>query len=60
MVTEARRRATKKWNKEKVDRITLRIPKGKKELISIHAKKTGETINGMINRLIDEELNKDK
>ena len=56
MTTSAQKKATEKWNKDKVDRIALRVPKGKKELISKCAKKNNESINGMINRLLDEEL----
>lgn len=54
--TEAQKRASEKFDKEKIDRIALRVPKGKKELISKCAKINNESINGMINRLIDAEL----
>ena len=56
--SEAQKRASKKWDAEKVERITLRVPKGKKEIISKHASKNNESINAMINRLIDDELKK--
>lgn len=55
-VSDAQKRATEKWNNEKVDSIRLRVPKGKKELIKECANKNNESINGMINRLIDQEL----
>lgn len=42
--------------KERYDRIQLVVPKGKKELIQICAKGQGESVNGLINRLIDAEL----
>ena len=59
-MSEAKRQANKKWNdanmKERYDRIQLVVPKGKKELIQICAKGQGESVNGLINRLIDAEL----
>lgn len=59
-ISEAKRQANKKWNdanmKERYDRIQLVVPKGKKELIQICAKGQGESVNGLINRLIDAEL----
>ena len=59
-MSEAKRQANKKWNdanmKERYDRIQLVVPKGKKELIQICAKCQGESVNGLINRLIDAEL----
>lgn len=55
-VSDAQKRAIEKWNNEKVDSIRLRVPKGKKELIKECANKNNESINAMINRLIDQEL----
>ena len=42
------------------DRITLILPKGKKELIQTHARGYGESTNRFINRAIDHELERDK
>ena len=58
VVSEAQKKALKKWESEKTDRIALRVPKGKKELISKCAQENKESISGMINRLIDDELKK--
>ena len=55
-VSDAQKRAIKKWNNEKVESIRLRVPKGKKELIKERANRNNESINAMINRLIDQEL----
>ena len=59
-MTEAKKRANKKWNdanmKEKYDRIQLIVPKGKKEIIKSAAQAKGESVNTFINRLIDAEL----
>lgn len=46
------------FNKDNYDRISLMIPKGKKEVIQLCAKVDGESINGFINRLIDAEIDR--
>lgn len=55
-VTEAQKRATAKYNAKAYDRIELRVPKGKKEEIKMTAEEHGETVNTLINRAIDREL----
>lgn len=57
---EARDRASKKYESEKVDRVMLRVPKGKRETIQTHAETTGESVNAFINRAIDETIARDK
>ncbi len=42
------------------DRVNLTVPKGKKEKIQKHADKTGESVNGFINRAIDETMEREK
>ena len=46
--------------KENYDNFQIRMPKGKKERIKSHADKNGESLNGFINRAIDEAMEKDK
>ena len=62
-LSEARKKANKKWNdenmKEKYDRISVLVSKGKKDTIKTHAEKHGESINGFINRAIDETVERD-
>lgn len=62
-LSEARKRANKKWNdenlKEKYDRIQLIVPKGKKAIIKAHAESKGESINKFVNRAIDETMSKE-
>lgn len=41
-----------KWISEKLDRINLTVPKGKKEEIQDHAAMMGESVNAFINRSI--------
>ena len=43
-----------KWNSEKYDRIALMVPKGKKEEYKAIAEANGESLNGYINRLLEE------
>lgn len=47
------------YNKNAYDRINLTVPKGKKEQIKAFAEGKGESVNGFINRAIDETINKE-
>ena len=47
------------WNARNYDRINLTLPKGKKEVVRTHAKDCGESVNGFINRAIDEAMERD-
>ena len=38
------------------DRINLTVPKGKKERIQNYAQSVGESVNGFINRAIDDAM----
>jgi len=58
MASDAQRKAADKYLKEKTDEIKIRVPKGKKEIIQNYAKKQGESVNGFINRIIDEKIDK--
>lgn len=49
-------RAQNKYNAKTYDRITLVVPKGHKEEIRAFAAKNGESVNGFINRLINEAM----
>ena len=40
----------------KFERIGIKVPKGKRELLKSHAEKHSESVNELINRLIDAEL----
>ena len=58
--TEARKAANAKYEAETVERISLVIPKGRKDTIKAHAEARGESVNGFINRAIDETIQRDK
>ncbi|MBR5537776.1 MAG: Arc family DNA-binding protein [Clostridia bacterium] len=49
-----------KYNAKAYDDIRLRVPKGQKERIQAYAEQNGESLNGFLNRLIEQELNKNK
>lgn len=51
-VSKAQQRATEKYAKENYDRVLVKFPKGTKEKIQA----TGETVNGFINRAVEERL----
>ena len=53
---EAIQRAKDKYLKEKVDTIPVRVPKGKKAIIQDYAASHGESVNGFINRAVDEAM----
>lgn len=57
-VSAAQRKATDKYL-EKFDEIRIRIPKGQKELVRIHAGARGESVNGFISRAISETIERD-
>ena len=57
--TVAENRAIKKYEQEKIDKVLVRFPKGKKEQIQRHVANTGESINGFINRAVDQTLSSD-
>lgn len=44
--------------KENYDEIKVRVPKGQKDAIKAHAEANGESVNGYINRLIEEDMKK--
>lgn len=47
------------WNARNYDRINLIVKKGQKQVIQDHAEKTGESVNGFINRAIEEAMQRD-
>lgn len=44
---------------KKYDRIELKVPKGEKDLLKIHAEKHGESLNSFINRAIKNQMKAD-
>lgn len=56
----ARTRANNKWNAKAYDRISLTVDKGKKATIKAHADINGESVNGFINRAINETMEREQ
>ena len=56
---KASTRAQNKYIAKAYDRINLTVPKGKKEAITAHAEKQGESVNGFINRAITEAMERE-
>lgn len=48
------------WQKANLDRISLTVPKGRKEQIQGHASTLGESVNGFISRAICEAMERDQ
>lgn len=58
-VTKAQQRAVSKYMKENYDEIKVRVDKGRKDIIKAHAENRGESVNGFINRAIEEAIERD-
>ena len=56
-VSKAQQKAVAKYMAENYDEIKVRVPKGKKAKIKAHAEKNGESLNGFVNRAVDEAMN---
>lgn len=58
--SKAQQKAVNKYMKENYDRVNLTMVKGRKERVRAHAEKNGESLNGFINRAIDEAMERDR
>ena len=57
--TEARKNGNRKWDAANLDRLSIALPKGSKEIIKAHAEARGESVNGFIGRAISEAIQRD-
>lgn len=57
--TEARKAGNRKWDAANLDRVSVAMPKGRKDEIKAHAEKQGESVNAFINRAIDETIERE-
>ena len=57
--TKAQQKAVNKYMAKSYDRINLVVPKGRKDAIKAHADTRRESINGFVNRAIDEAMERD-
>ena len=58
-VSEAQKRATAKRQKEKVEEVKFRVPKGECAVIQAHANQQGESTTAFIKRAIKETMERD-
>lgn len=58
-VSEAQKKAVKKYQTEKTDEFKIRVPKGQKDIIKGHAAQQGESLNQFVIRAIDETIQRD-
>lgn len=54
--SEAQKKAVKKYNEKSYDEIKVRVKKGNKDIIQKYAELNNETVNRMINRLLENEI----
>ena len=59
-ISKAQQRAVAKYTRANYDEITVRVPKGEKEIIKAHAESMGESVNAFIGRAISEAMARDK
>ena len=59
-ISESQRKAVAKYNAKSHDEIKVRVSKGNKDIIKAHAERNGESLNGFVNRAIDEAMERDK
>ncbi len=48
-----------KYNAKAYDRLAINVKKGKREIIQKHTESKGESLNGFVNRAIDETIERD-
>lgn len=57
---KASTKAQNKYIAKAYDRVNLTMPKGKKDAVQEHAEARGESVNGFINRAIDEAMEREQ
>lgn len=55
-VSKKQQASVNRYIAKSYDRINLTVPKGKKERIQSYAQSVGESVNGFINRAIDDAM----
>ncbi len=59
-VSKKQQASVTKYVKDHYDRISVTVPQGKRDQIKAHAESQGESVNGFVNRAIDETIDRDK
>lgn len=58
-VSKKQQASVNKYVKNNYDRINVTMPKGQKDIIKEHADARGESVNGFINRAINNQIERD-
>lgn len=58
-VSKKQQASVNKYVKNNYDRINVTMPKGQKDIIKEHAAARGESVNGFINRAINNQIERD-
>ena len=58
-VSKAQQRAVAKYMAANYDELKVRVPKGKKQEIKAYAESRGESLNGFIQRAIEETMQRE-
>lgn len=58
MISKSQQKAISKYMKKSYDTTVIRFYKGQRDKIKAYAEKNGESLNGYINRLISEDMEK--
>ena len=58
-MSEARKKANAKYNAKAYDRLDIIVKKGTKDDLKAHAAQRGESLNGFVNRAIQEAIERD-
>lgn len=54
--TEAQNKATQKYISNNYDQISIRIPKGKRDIYKAHAESKGKSLNQLVIELLDNDM----
>ena len=58
--TDARKEGNRKWDAANLDRVSIAMPKGKKDDIKAAAAAVGESMNQYIINAVDQRMERDK
>ena len=59
-IKEAQKKAVRKYKEKAYDRLEISVPKGRKADLQAHAADRGESLNGFVNRAVDNQVAQDK
>jgi len=58
--SEAKKRADAKYTLKAYDRLEIKVKKGRKDELKAHADECGESLNGFVNRAMNETMERDR